>query len=135
MNRIKQDQKLFFPADKTNNLYRLTIIEYKKLLTKSISKSYKKTDKSSLKGINTEVKNIVNDFKLEELIEQHSQHQSFITLKEHKEDFQNNRKCKLINPGKNETDIVSKDYIEEINKNIRRTINVSQWRNTQEVIS
>ena len=135
MNRIKQDPKLFFPADKTNNLYRLTINEYNKLLTKSISESYKKTDKSSLKGINTEVKNIVNDFKLEELIEQHSQHQSFITLKEHQEDFQNNQKCKLINPEKNETDIVSKDYIEEINKNIRRTINVSQWRNTQEIIS
>ena len=57
--------------------------EYNKLLTEDISKSYKKTDKSLPNRINTEAKNIANDLKLEERIEQHSQHQSFITLKDH----------------------------------------------------
>ena len=74
-------------------------------------------------------------FKLEKRIEQHGQHQSFITLKDHKDDFQNNRKCRLINPAKSEIDIVSKYYIEKVNKNIRRGIKVNQWCKAQEVIS
>ena len=41
----------------------------------------------------------------------------------------------MIKSAKSEIGIVSKHYIEEINKNIRRAINVNQWRNTQEVIS
>ena len=41
---IKQDPKILIPADKTNNLYRLTTDEYNKLLTENISKSHK-TDK------------------------------------------------------------------------------------------
>ena len=48
MISIKQDSKLLIPAYKTNNLYRLTTNEYNKLLTKNVSKNYKKTDKSSL---------------------------------------------------------------------------------------
>ena len=74
-------------------------------------------------------------FKLEKRIEQHGQHQSFITLKDHKDDFQNNRKCRLINLAKSEIDIVSKYYIEKVNKNIRRGIKVNQRCKAQEVIS
>ena len=134
MKSIKQDPKLLIPADRINNLYRLTTDEYNKLLTENISKSYKRTDKSSLNSINTEAKNIAKDFKLEDRIEQHSQHQSFITLKDHKDNFQNNLKCRLINPAKCQIGIISKHYIEEINKYVRRGINVNQWRNIQEVI-
>ena len=63
------------------------------------------------------------------------QYQSFITLKDHKDNFQNNPNCRLISTAKSEIGIVSKHYIEEINKNIRRGINVNQWRSTQEMIS
>ena len=42
MKSIKQDSRLLIPADKTNNLYRLTTDEYNRLLTKHMFKSYKK---------------------------------------------------------------------------------------------
>ena len=42
VKRIKQDPMLLIPADKPNNLHRLTTDEYNKLLTENISKSYKK---------------------------------------------------------------------------------------------
>ena len=76
----------------------------------------------------------MKDLNLEERIEQHSQDQAFITLKDQKDNFQNNPKWRLINPAKSKLRIVSKHYIEEINKNIRKAINVNQWRNTQEVM-
>ena len=80
--QLKNDAKLLIPTDKTNNSYRVTTDEYNELLTENISKSYKKTDKPPLNGINTEANNIAKDLKLGERIEQHSQHQSFITLKD-----------------------------------------------------
>ena len=42
MKSIKQDSRLLIPADKTNNLYRLTTDEYNRLLTEHMFKSYKK---------------------------------------------------------------------------------------------
>ena len=70
---IKQDPKILIPADKTNNLYRLTTDEYNKLLTENISKSHK-TDKFWLKIINTEAEIIAKDITLEEQIERDSQY-------------------------------------------------------------
>ena len=64
-----------------------------------------------------------------------NQNQSFIALKDHKENFQNNRKCRLINPVKTEIKIVSKHYIDKINKSIRENSNVNQWINTHAVIT
>ena len=45
--------------------------------------------------------------------------QSLITLKDHEENFKNNPSCRLINPAKSEIGIVSKEYIDSINKVIR----------------
>ena len=72
---------------------------------------------------------------MDERIEQYNQNQSFITLKYHKENFQNNPKCRLINLAKSEIKIVSKHYIDQINKSIKEKLNVNQWRNTQAVIT
>ena len=72
---------------------------------------------------------------MDERIEQYNQNQSFITLKYRKKNFQNNPKFRLINPAKSEIEIVSKHYIDQINKSIRKKLNVNQWRNTQAVIT
>ena len=51
---------------------------------------------------------IAQDLNIDERIEKYSQKLSFITLKDHKENFINNPKCRLINPAKSEIRIVSK---------------------------
>ena len=85
--------------------------------------------------INAEAKVIVKDLKIDERIEQYNQKQSLITLKGHKENFKNNPKCRLINPAKSEIGIVSKEYIDSINKIVREETNVNQWRNTDAVLT
>ena len=57
-----------------------------------------------------------------------------MTLKDHKVNFQNDPKCRLINPAKSEIGIISKHYLELINSKIREKIQVNQWRNTKSVI-
>ena len=74
-------------ADKTNNLHELTTDEYNKLLTENISKTYKKSNLSTMYTINGEAKVIVQDLKIDGRIEQCNQKQSFVTLKDHNENF------------------------------------------------
>ena len=68
-------------------------------------------------------------------VKQYNQKQSFITLKDHKENFKNNFKCILGNPAKCEIVIVSKEYIDSIKKSIREKTNENQWRNTDAVVT
>ena len=58
---------------------------------------------------------------------------AFTTLKDHKENFANNPSVRLINPAKNEMGRISKTILDKINNNIRRTLNLNQWKNTQNV--
>ena len=96
----------------TYNIYTHT----HKLLPENISKTYKKSNLSNICTINVESKIIAQDLKIDESIEQYNKKQSFITLKDHKEKFKINPKCRLINPAKSEKGIVSNEYIDIINK-------------------
>ena len=80
--------------------YNIPTEEYNKLLTGNISKMYKKITLSAINAINPEAKAIAKNLNFDEKIQQCNQNQYFITLKDHKENFQNNPKCRLINPAK-----------------------------------
>ena len=56
-------------------------------------------------------------------------------MKDHKENFQSNPKCRLIDPAKSEIDKVSKFFIENINTKIRDISSVNQRRDTDSVIT
>ena len=59
---------------------------------------------------------------------------NFISLKDHKENFQNNLTVRLINPAKNELGKISKVILDRINKNIRENLQLNQWKITFTVI-
>ena len=58
----------------------------------------------------------------------------FFTLKDHKENFQNNSTIRLINPAKNEIGRFSKVILDKINSSLIKQLKVNQWKNTQNVI-
>ena len=60
--------------------------------------------------------------------------QAFIKLKDHKDNFINSPRCRLINPAKSDIGRISKQIFEKINKNVRETSKYHQWRNTSVVI-
>ena len=126
VKNIKKNPKLLVPADKTNNLQELTTEEYNKLLIENISKTYKKSTVSAIKSVNTEAKAIAKDLNLDVRNEQYNQNRYFITLKDLKENFRNNPKCRLINPAKSDIWIVGKHCIDRINTSIREKLNANQ---------
>ena len=87
VKNIKKNPKLLVQATKTHNLYEITTEEYNKLLIENISKKYKIITVPVINSINTETKAIAKNLNLGKRIEQYNQYQSFITLKDHKENF------------------------------------------------
>ena len=67
-------------------------------------------------------------------MERHSETNAFLTVKDHKQGFPNNIKCRIINPASNNLGKISKRILDKINSEYRKASNVNQWRSTQEVL-
>ena len=58
----------------------------------------------------------------------------FITLKDHKPNFKNNPKVRLINLEKNEIGPISKTILDKINHQLRDSLRINQWKDTSKVM-
>ena len=79
------------------------------MLNNTITTTYKKTNKNISKQISEQGKTYAKDKGVLNKIETNSMSECFNTLKDHKENFVNNPKTRLINPVKNEIGRISKD--------------------------
>ena len=93
---------LLVKADKTTNYYKMEKKEYDKLMGKSIQKTYRKTTEQKIKTINSEARDVATKLHLEDRIEVMARREAFITLKDHKPNFESTLPCRLINPAKSE---------------------------------
>ena len=59
----------------------------------------------------------------------------FITMKDHKQNFLNNPKTRLLYQAKNELGRISKTILDKINLNLRNGTKANQWKSTNDVIS
>ena len=134
-SKIKADAKMYISADKTTNYYRLNTDSYNQLINTAITKSYKKAPSSAPKQIISEEKKIATGLNLQNRIDALSSKNAFITLKDHKPNFQNKPTCRLINPTKSEIGIVSKEILQRINAKTVAATNLNQWKNTNAVLT
>ena len=65
IKQIKETDFVLVSADKTTNMYIMSVQEYHKLLTENITKTYKKSSKSDIRKINLEAKSIAKELKLD----------------------------------------------------------------------
>lgn len=135
IKKINASNKVFTFADKSRNLYQLEKHNYEKLLTENITSNYKLAPENSADVINANIKPIASSLGIADRLETMNKRNAFITLKDHKENFQNRPKCRLINPTKSNLGIVSKNILENVNNTIRSLTNARQWRNTEAVIN
>ena len=61
-------------------------------------------------------------------------HSCFITLKDHKRNFQNNSTALLLNSTKNELSRVIKTILEKVNVNLRNSLHINEWKSLQGII-
>ena len=112
-NKVKSDPKMYIAADKTTNFYKMDDDTYNELLKKQIKKDYKKTKMESIKEVTKHDKEIVTKLDIEDRVYSTTSKQAFISLKDHKPNFNNNPTCRLLNPTKTEIGIIT-------NKNWRK---------------
>ena len=131
---ISKNNNLYLIADKTRNIYEVSKDTYNKLLHDNVTSTYVKTPRSAIDDVNTEARNIATSLGIDDRVEQLAEKTAFITLKDHKENFQNRPKCRLINPAKSQIGRLSKQIIDPINNAIKAHLNLNQWKSTQQVL-
>ena len=104
------------------------------MINNVITSKYRKASNNIKKQISTDGKQILKNREELNRLEINGENNSFITLKDHKENFNNNPTVRLINPAKNELGHISKAILDTANKNIREAMGLNQWRNTDTVI-
>ena len=82
------------------------------------------------KQINIDGKQILKYKEALNRLEINGENNSFITMKDHKQNFNNNPTLRFINPAKNLLGCISKAILDTANKNIREVIGLNQWSNT-----
>ena len=109
-------------------------VEYNKLLKDNITQKYELADDKTVQDIETEFNEIASTLNISDRINQTAKKAAFVTLKDHKENFESRPKCRLINPTKSEIGKVSKIMLDRINRDIKDKCSVNQWKSTKDVL-
>ena len=133
--KIKSESRPHIKADKSTNYYKVDAEKYNELLEREIHKEYKKVTPIEAKNVENGQKNIVKNLDLEDRVFETTQRQAFATLKDHKSNFENNPKVRLINPSKPEIGRIAKQLLEKINATVRNKSKLQQWKNTAAVVN
>jgi hypothetical protein len=80
---------------------------YNELLQDNITKTYKHGSEDFIHEIDSELKEISSRLGIGDRIERMKKREEFISLKDHEENFENNPKCRLINPNKDTQQVIS----------------------------
>ena len=121
--------------DKTTNHYKVKKEQHDELLLKNITKDYRKSDGKDIAKAVEKDKEIALKLELDDRILKTTKRQSFISIKDHKENFQNNPTCRLLNPTKTELGKISKQKLSNIVRIVRESSGLKNWKNTTEVIT
>ena len=89
-NTIKGSTEMLIKADKTSNFYRMKPDRYQKLLHDNVTATIKKTDDEVVNNIEKKSESIAEDLRLDDRIEKTARTEPFITLKDHKPNFDSN---------------------------------------------
>ena len=134
VSNINSSQDIFVPADKTPNVYKVSKQRYEELLLKNVTAHYTKDRHDTATHVNKEASVLCEKLNIANRVEVMSQQQCYLTIKDHKDNFQNDTKCRLINPSKSQVGIIAKKKLQAINSMIRFASDLKQWRSTTDVI-
>ena len=135
IRNITNSGKTLTAADKTSNMYKLSKDQYNHLKQNAITSTYKKTSSKVKEEIDRNGLEFAKKAGIPERMDINGTNTCFITIKDHKQNFQNNPTTRLINPAKNEIGRISKVVLDKINSNLRNHLGVNQWKSTNNVIN
>ena len=132
---IQKTAEVIVKADKSRNLYKVPVENYKKLLINNCTSDYKKTEYSQVKNVNKEASKIAKNLDIADRVDQFIEAEPFLTVKDHKESFPARVECRLINPSKSKLGKVSKQILSKVVSKVKASTSSNQWNNSHDVIS
>ena len=135
LKELKTGNNVVVEADKTTNLYKVSVTKYRELLQNNVTKDYKIAAEGKQAEIDRRTNILAQHLKIEDRMEQHTATPAFITLKDHKDNFSTDTKCRLINPAKSNLGIVSKKLLEKFIKQIKTNSGHNLWKSSAEVLN
>ena len=124
LKKIQSSKNVVVLTDKTANLYEMSPDQYNSLLKNIITKTYRKTELITKTWVDKETRKLSKPLKLDNKMECYAERHALITLKDHKENFKQITKCRLINTAKG----VSRMYLARIIKDVNNIIKFNQWK-------
>ena len=112
----------------------MPVQDYERKLTEEMTKDYKKADRSELDKVNKEAANICDRLEIADRVEIFSETSPFISLKDHKENFNQRPSVRLINPSKSNVGKISKQILERVNKEVRMKTSANQWTSSEQAV-
>jgi len=94
--------------------------EYKRLLQNNITKDYKTREPVQVSNTNSSAKILTETLELADRIDKYIEIDAYITLKDHKDGFPGKIDSRLINPAKSNLGKISKRFLEDAVRVIRR---------------
>ena len=137
-NKIKNihaTNQVLVKADKTNNIYKIPVDEYRSLKTQNVTAEYKKASEDEIEKINKEAAEIASKLNLSDRIDKFVEVDAFLTIKDHKPNFPSKVECRLLNPAKSNIGKISKQILDEAIISIKTQTKANLWTNSNEVIS
>ena len=130
---IKSNNRVLLSADKTGNYYWIDKEEYSNYLHNNITKDYKKVNDEVIVSIKDDDKKVAVNLEVDDRLYCTSKRDCFITVKDHKPQFMNNPKFRLINNCKSEIGMVSKKMLSKIILEVKIKSHLVQWKNSDSV--
>ena len=121
-------------GDKIRNIYEVSQDSYNKLLLDNVTNLYQQSSHATVDQVNGEANAIATQLGIADRVDRLAEQKAFITLKDHKDNYKNNPKCRLINPAKSEIGKICKQILDPINTAVRSHLGLQQWQSTNQVL-
>ena len=134
VKKINNSNEILVKGDKSRNIYKLPVEEYKQKVFDNISLDYNQCDKAKVDDVNSEAAFIANYFDLSDRIDCLSEANAFITIKDHKSSFPSRPEYRLLNPSKSNIGAISKRILDRVNIEVRKKTEFNQVQSTNQVL-
>ena len=104
------------------------------MLQNNITKDYKKARQGVIENVGKKDKEIANKLELSDRNYATCKKEVFYTLKDHKDNFKNNPKIRLLNPPNPELSKIIEQILSKIILKVKEKSKLKQWKNSKSVI-
>ena len=134
VKNLKQSPDVWVHADKSKNIYKMSVADYRKLLLQNVTAEYCKSTPAVVNNVNKQTQEFASRLNLDDRMEIFTNNEANFLIKDHKEGFPGKMSVRLLNPCKTDLGKISKQIIQQIVSDLNEKIQLNQWRSSQSVL-